>query len=107
MPACRPDTYHQVTACADADFTGGSGTVACCPESPRGGTRVSSTGKVLIGLVVPFVAIVGLFPWYNRVSPEVLGFPFLYFWMFLWFVLTTVALFIVWRTDPRYQGRDD
>lgn len=67
---------------------------------------MSPIWKVIIGLVAPFVAIVGLFPWYNRVSPEILGFPFLYFWMFLWFVLTTLALFIVWRTDPRYQGRD-
>ncbi len=93
MPACRLDIYFQ--------------SPARCLEAAKGGTPLNSTGKVLIGLVVPFIAIVGLFPWYNRVSPEVLGFPFLYFWMFLWFLLTTVALFIVWRTDPRYQGRDD
>lgn len=59
--------------------------------------------RFTVGIIIPFVAIVGLFPWYNRVSPEVLGFPFLYFWLFLWFVLTTLCLFIVWRTDPRYR----
>lgn len=68
--------------------------------------------RFTVGIVIPFVAIVGLFPWYNRVTPEVLGFPFLYFWLFLWFVLTTLCLFLVWRADVRDEhsssvGRED
>lgn len=63
---------------------------------------MSIGARVLVGIVFPFFAIVGLFPWYNRVYPMVLGFPFLYFWIFLWFPLTTVCLYIAWRGDPRY-----
>ncbi len=53
--------------------------------------------SVVIGLVIPVIAIVGVFPWYDRVHPFILGFPFLYFWIFLWFPLTTICLYIAWR----------
>lgn len=62
---------------------------------------------VIVGLIVPFVAIVALFPWYDRIHPMVLGFPFLYFWMFLWFPLTTICLYIAWRLESRNDRRSE
>ena len=59
--------------------------------------------RVMVGLVIPFLAIVGLFPWYNRVYPLVLGLPFLYFWIFLWFPLTTVCLALAHRLSRKVQ----
>lgn len=63
-------------------------------------------GAVVIGLLVPFFAIVALFPWYDRVHPFVLGFPFLYFWMFLWFPLTALCLLCAWLLERgQMEGR--
>mgnify|MGYP003585220286 CR=1 FL=1 len=51
-------------------------------------------------LIVPYTAIIGAFPFYNRVEPFVLGFPFFYFWLFSWFILTSISMYIGWRLDP-------
>ncbi len=55
------------------------------------------TIRVLIGIVVPMVAIVVLYPVYNRTYPMIAGFPFVYFWIFIWFPLTTLCLYLSWR----------
>ncbi|GMA51399.1 permease [Alicyclobacillus contaminans] len=36
----------------------------------------------------------------NRVTPIVLGMPFLFFYIVLWVVLTSVCLAIVYKLDP-------
>ena len=51
-------------------------------------------------LAVPYVAIVGAFPFYNRAEPFVLGFPFIYFWLFTWIPLTSLFMYIAFRMDP-------
>jgi len=73
----------------------------------RGGDMMKSRiPTVLIGLVVPMVAIVGLFPFWNRIEPFVLGFPFNYFWMTLWLFLTSGCLFIAYKIDPLNEEED-
>ena len=68
---------------------------------------LSRVAAVIIGLIVPMFAIVVLFPWYDRVNPLILGFPFLYFWIFLWFPLTTLCLYGAWRLENRaIQGEE-
>ncbi|MDR2198377.1 MAG: DUF3311 domain-containing protein [Deltaproteobacteria bacterium] len=54
----------------------------------------------IVGTIVPIAAVLGLMPWYNRAEPLVLGFPFGYFWIFLWIALTSVCLFIAYVIDP-------
>jgi hypothetical protein len=54
----------------------------------------------VIVLVIPYAAIVGAFPFYNRAEPFILGFPFLYFWLFSWIPLTSLCMFIAFRMDP-------
>lgn len=49
---------------------------------------------------LPWVGLLGLTPFANRVEPFVLGLPFLLFWIVLWVVITSVCLAIVYRTDP-------
>lgn len=53
-------------------------------------------GSFLIGLVIPFLAILIVVPFSSHLNFTVWGFPFLYFWMFLWFLLTAVCLTIAW-----------
>ena len=60
----------------------------------------SKTLSILIGFVTPMVAIVLLFPFWNKVEPFILGFPFNYFWIFSWLFLTAGCLAIAFRIDP-------
>lgn len=60
----------------------------------------SRVPTILIGLVVPIVGIVALFPWWNRIEPFVLGLSFNYFWMFLWIFLTAACLLVAYKLDP-------
>ncbi len=55
---------------------------------------------ILFGLVIPYLAIVGAFPFYNRAEPFILGFPFIYFWIFSWIPLTSLSMYIGFRLDP-------
>lgn len=61
--------------------------------------------RVLIGLGVPFVGIVVLLPFANTVQWTLWNIPFLYLWIFAWFVLTAACLAICWFGFDRY--RDD
>jgi hypothetical protein len=89
----------------------GSGTAAfVCRKRPQDRrTRSSDEGdavlRVLIGLGLPFVAIVVLLPVVNLVQFTLWNIPFLYIWMFAWFVLTSVCLSICWFAFDRH--RDD
>ena len=53
-------------------------------------------GSILVGLVVPFVAVVGGVAVLGGSEATFVGIPVVYFWMFLWFVLTTVCLAASW-----------
>jgi Protein of unknown function (DUF3311) len=53
-------------------------------------------GSVLVGLVIPFVAVVGGVAVLGPSQSLVLGIPVVYFWVFLWFVLTSVCLAASW-----------
>jgi hypothetical protein len=55
---------------------------------------------IIIGFCIPVIAILVLFPLYNRAEPFVLGFPFVYFWLFIWLLLTSLCLFVAYRIDP-------
>jgi tellurite resistance protein TehA-like permease len=54
----------------------------------------------IVGAALPITAVLALMPWYNRIEPMVLGFPFGYFWIFLWIVLTSACLWVAYRIDP-------
>ncbi|WP_171822585.1 DUF3311 domain-containing protein [Sulfobacillus thermosulfidooxidans] len=62
--------------------------------------------RIIIGIGLPFFAIVGLFPWYDRTYPLIGGFPFVYFWIVLWFPVTTLCLYVVWRLDTRMDEKE-
>jgi hypothetical protein len=66
-------------------------------------------GSVLVGLVVPFVAVVGGVALLGRSQSLIMGIPVVFFWVFLWFVLTTVCLATSWYLFDRayYEGEDD
>lgn len=58
--------------------------------------------KLFIGIGIPYIAVVGLLPLINSIQWTVLGVPFTYVWMFLWFILTSVCLSICWFCYDRH-----
>ncbi|WP_026574216.1 DUF3311 domain-containing protein [Bacillus sp. UNC438CL73TsuS30] len=50
--------------------------------------------------LLPFIGILVLMPFVNTVKPYVLGLPFVFFWMVMWVVLTSIILWVVYRIDP-------
>ncbi|MFF7633069.1 DUF3311 domain-containing protein [Kitasatospora sp. NPDC008050] len=49
---------------------------------------------------LPFLGILGGIFFANRMTPYVLGMPFILFWIVLWVVLSSVTMALVYRLDP-------
>ena len=47
-------------------------------------------------LLIPFVATL-MVPLYNTREPSLWGFPFFYWYLFLWLLLTPLLIWIVYR----------
>ncbi|MBV8060024.1 MAG: DUF3311 domain-containing protein [Alphaproteobacteria bacterium] len=47
-------------------------------------------------LLLPFIALLWL-PFYNQQEPTLGGFPFFYWYQFLWVPITCMLLYIVYR----------
>jgi hypothetical protein len=56
--------------------------------------------RALLGLT-PFIGILAGVFFVNRVTPFVLGLPFLLFWIVAWTVLTAILMAVVYKLDPR------
>ncbi|WP_405781208.1 DUF3311 domain-containing protein [Streptomyces sp. NBC_00859] len=50
---------------------------------------------------VPFIGILGGIRFANRVTPYVLGMPFILFWIVLWVALISVVMAVIYKLDPR------
>lgn len=49
---------------------------------------------------LPFIGMLVLIPFVNRVEPYVLHLPFLLFWIVVWVALTAACMTVVYFTDP-------
>ncbi|RVU14500.1 DUF3311 domain-containing protein [Streptomyces antnestii] len=49
---------------------------------------------------VPFIGILGGIFFANRVTPYVLGMPFILFWLVMWVVLIAATMTVIYRLDP-------
>lgn len=56
--------------------------------------------------LLPFVGILGLLPFVNKVTPFILGMPFFLFWIVMWVILTSFIMGIVYKLDPAVKGED-
>lgn len=50
--------------------------------------------------IIPFIGVLGGIFFANRVTPYVLGLPFMFFWILLWLILTSMIMAIVFKMDP-------
>jgi hypothetical protein len=62
---------------------------------------VRNVWSIVIGLGIPFVAIVVVVPILSGIQAFVFGIPVVFFWVFLWFPLTSVCLWITWYVFDR------
>ncbi len=69
--------------------------------------RYFNPGSILVGLVIPFVAVVGGVAVLGRSQSLVMGILVVYFWIFLWFVLTAVCLAASWYLFDRRYYEDE
>jgi hypothetical protein len=58
--------------------------------------------KFLIGLGIPYIGVIGLLPWVASHDTYVFGIPFIYAWMFAWFVLTSGCLMLCWQLFDKH-----
>jgi hypothetical protein len=54
-----------------------------------------SLGPWALLLLVPFIALLWV-PFYNIGEPHLLGFPFFYWYQFLWVPITSLLIYIVY-----------
>jgi hypothetical protein len=50
--------------------------------------------------VLPFLGILAGTPFFNRVTPLILGMPLILAWIVLWIILTSAIMAIIYLTDP-------
>jgi hypothetical protein len=76
------------------------------PARERPARNVGRRRLGYVALLVPFVALLWV-PWYASREPELFGFPFFYWYQFLWVILTSgivAAVYLAGRERPRHRG---
>jgi hypothetical protein len=51
-------------------------------------------------LIIPFIGLLWV-PFYNSVDPELWGFPFFYWYQFVWVFITSFLIWIVYQGEKR------
>lgn len=51
--------------------------------------------------LIPFIGILGGISFANRVTPYILGMPFILFWIVFWVVLTSGIMAVIYKMDPK------
>lgn len=58
-------------------------------------------GLKIILTLIPFIWIVGMIPFVNKVHPIVMGLPFLAFWLLAGIFVAFACLQIIYKIDSR------
>ncbi|GCE83436.1 hypothetical protein MSKU9_1577 [Komagataeibacter diospyri] len=68
------------------------------PLRPHKKQEVTVKMKKAILLLLPFAGLLWV-PLYNRHDPVLFGFPFFYWYQFAWVPVTSVLIWMAWKTD--------
>ncbi len=60
--------------------------------------------KVILLILVPWIFIVFIAPLYNRSSPELGGWPFLWWYLFAWVFIQPIITYLVYRIIDKGGG---
>jgi tellurite resistance protein TehA-like permease len=64
-------------------------------------------GSLFFGLIIPFVGVIVGVALLSQSEMLLFSIPIIYFWIFLWFVLTSVCLAISWFCFDRADYEDE
>lgn len=70
--------------------------VGCPPTTWRMKTRLTPLWLLLL---VPYIGLLWV-PIYNEKTPDFLGFPFFYWYQLAWVPLTSILIWLVYRSLP-------
>ncbi|HEV2637544.1 MAG TPA: DUF3311 domain-containing protein [Actinocrinis sp.] len=81
-----------------------AGPTAAVAESP-GSPGILSPLRIVaaVCVLVPIIAVLWV-PWFNRLTPRVLGFPFFYWYQLMWVVLTAIAMIVAFHAVRRDEA---
>ncbi len=51
-------------------------------------------------LLLPFIGLLWL-PFYNKAEPQLWGFPFFYWYQFIWVFVTSILIWIVYQGEKK------
>ena len=51
-------------------------------------------------LLLPFIGLLWV-PFYNKAEPELWGFPFFYWYQFIWVLVTSILIWIVYQGEKK------
>lgn len=54
-----------------------------------------------IGLVLPYISVLSGIYYFRFSKDFILGFPPLYFWVFIWFFLASACISVAWQIDKK------
>ena len=54
-------------------------------------------------LILPFIGLLWV-PFYNKADPELWGFPFFYWYQFIWVFVTSFLIWIVYQGEKKASG---
>lgn len=78
------------------------------PAAPTPPHRmIRSWPSLIIGLVVPTVALLGGVAVFGSIDAVILGFPVVFAWVFFCFLLTTACLWTSWHFFDRHHHLDE
>jgi len=63
--------------------------------APSEENKQKPLGAWALLLLVPYVALLWV-PFYNSIQPALFGFPFFYWYQFLWVPITSLLIYIVY-----------
>ncbi|BAB59290.1 hypothetical protein [Thermoplasma volcanium GSS1] len=62
---------------------------------------MNSKYKKFLLLLIPYIAILVIAPLLNSIHILVLDMPLIMFWLFIWFFLTPIVTYMIYREDRR------
>ena len=69
-------------------------------------TNKSRTRLIVVTAITLLIFAVYAWPWYSFVEPRVAGLPFFYWWVIVWYVISSLLLYSIVKLRIGGEARD-
>jgi uncharacterized integral membrane protein len=59
------------------------------------GSNENKRNWIIVGIITLLIFAVYAWPWYSFVSPTLAGIPFFYWWVIVWYVISSIILYSI------------